>query len=82
MSAAVCQFENLHDAVQTAMEIIQCGIPINRVELMDPVQMQASIQFSKLEGYRPLTTLFFEFAGAPASSAGTGERNGSSCGSE
>lgn len=66
LSAAVCQFENLHDAVQTVMEIIQCGIPVNRVELMDPVQMQASIQFSKLEGYRALTTLFFEFAGAPA----------------
>ncbi|GAC86988.1 D-lactate dehydrogenase/oxidoreductase [Gluconobacter thailandicus F149-1 = NBRC 100600] len=66
LSAAVCQFENLHDAIQTAMEIIQCGIPINRVELMDSVQMDASIRFSKLEGFRPLTTLFFEFAGAPA----------------
>lgn len=66
LSAAVCQFENLHDAIQTAMEIIQCGIPINRVELMDSVQMEASIRFSKLEGFRPLTTLFFEFAGAPA----------------
>ncbi|KXV21772.1 FAD-binding oxidoreductase [Gluconobacter japonicus] len=66
LSAAVCQFENLHDAIQTAMEIIQCGIPINRVELMDSVQMEASIRFSKLEGLRPLTTLFFEFAGAPA----------------
>lgn len=66
LSAAVCQFENLHDAIQTAMEIIQCGIPINRVELMDSVQMDASIRFSKLEGFRPLTTLFFEFAGVPA----------------
>jgi len=66
LSAAVCQFENLHDAIQTAMEIIQCGIPINRVELMDSVQMEASIRFSKLEGFLPLTTLFFEFAGAPA----------------
>ncbi|AFW02963.1 2-hydroxy-acid oxidase [Gluconobacter oxydans] len=66
LSAAVCQFENLHDAIQTAMEIIQCGIPINRVELMDSVQMDASIRFSKLDGFRPLTTLFFEFAGAPA----------------
>lgn len=66
LSAAICQFENLHDAIQTAMEIIQCGIPINRVELMDSMQMEASIRFSKLEGLRPLTTLFFEFAGAPA----------------
>ncbi|MBS1038394.1 MULTISPECIES: FAD-binding oxidoreductase [Gluconobacter] len=66
LSAAVCQFESLNDAVQTAIEIIQCGIPINRVELMDSVQMDASIRYSKLTGYRPLTTLFFEFAGAPA----------------
>ena len=66
LSAAICQFENLHDAIQTAMEIIQCGIPINRVELMDSMQMEASIRFSKLEGLRPLTTLFFEFAGATA----------------
>ncbi|MFT8523011.1 FAD-binding oxidoreductase [Gluconobacter oxydans] len=66
VSAAICQFENLHDAIQTAMEIIQCGIPITRVELMDSVQMAASIQYSGLNEYQPLTTLFFEFTGSPA----------------
>ncbi|EHH69478.1 FAD-binding oxidoreductase [Gluconobacter morbifer] len=66
LSAAVCQFETLDDAILTAMEIIQCGIPINRVELMDSMQMDASIRYSKLEEYQPLTTLFFEFAGASA----------------
>ncbi|BAK82721.1 D-Lactate dehydrogenase [Komagataeibacter medellinensis NBRC 3288] len=66
VSAAICQFADLDDAVQTAMEIIQCGIPVSRVELLDSVQMAASIRYSGLEGYEPLTTLFFEFAGGPA----------------
>lgn len=65
LSAAVCQFETLDDAVNTAVEIIQMGIPIARVELLDDVQMQACIRYSSLEEYRPLTTLFFEFAGSP-----------------
>ncbi|WP_019091869.1 FAD-binding oxidoreductase [Komagataeibacter europaeus] len=69
ISAAVCQFSDLNDAVQTAIEIIQCGIPISRVELLDDVQMAASIRYSGLTGYEPLTTLFFEFAGAPAAVA-------------
>ena len=67
LSAAVCQFADLNDAVRTAIEIIQCGIPISRVELLDDVQMAASIRYSKLDGYQDLTTLFFEFGGAPAS---------------
>lgn len=67
LSAAICQFENLEDAVRTAVEIIQAGVPIARVELMDDVQMAASIRYSGLEELRPITTLFFEFAGAPAS---------------
>ncbi|MCP1243439.1 FAD-binding protein [Acetobacter lambici] len=67
LSAAICQFENLEDAVRTAVEVIQAGVPIARVELMDDVQMAASIRYSGLEELRPITTLFFEFAGAPAS---------------
>lgn len=67
LSAAICQFENLEDAVRTAVEVIQAGVPIARVELMDDVQMAASIRYSGLDELRPITTLFFEFAGAPAS---------------
>lgn len=65
ISAAVCQFEKLEDAVNTAVEIIQMGIPIARVELLDAVQMEACIAFSDLSEFKPLTTLFFEFSGAP-----------------
>ncbi|MCE2563450.1 FAD-binding oxidoreductase [Komagataeibacter sp. FNDCF1] len=67
MAAAVCQFPTLGDAVRTAVAIMQMGIPIGRLELMDDVQMDACIQYSRLEGYRKLTTLFFEFQGSPAS---------------
>src|SRR5262249_1688093 len=37
IAAAVCAFETLYDAVETAIEIIQCGIDIARVELLDDV---------------------------------------------
>ena len=65
-SAAVCQFESLADAVGTVIAIMQAGIPIARIELLDDVQMAASIAYSGLHEFRPLPTLFFEFHGSPA----------------
>lgn len=65
MAAAVCQFPTVDDAVQTAVEIIQYGIPVARVELADEMQMEASISYSRLDELKPLPTLFFEFAGGP-----------------
>ena len=65
IAAATCQFENLGDAVRTAVSTIQVGVPIGRIELLDDAQMQACITYSKLEDYRPITTLFFEFQGSP-----------------
>ena len=67
MAAAVCQFPTLDDAVRTAVTIMQMGVPIGRLELLDDVQMDACIRYSALEGYQRLTTLFFEFQGSPAS---------------
>jgi D-lactate dehydrogenase (cytochrome) len=46
---------------------MQLGIPIARVELLDELQMAASIAYSKLDGFEPLPTLFFEFNGSAAS---------------
>lgn len=66
MSAAVCQFERLGDAVETVIAIMQAGIPVARMELLDDVQMGACIAYSKLEGYQAVPTLFFEFHGTPA----------------
>lgn len=67
VSAAVCAFPSLETAVDTVIMTIQSGIPIARVELLEKTQMGAVINYSKLEGYEPADTLFFEFHGSPAS---------------
>src|ERR1700733_1169855 len=66
MSSATCQFPTLRDAVETVIAILQLGIPVARMELLDEVQMAACIAYSKLEGLAELPTLFFEFHGTPA----------------
>ncbi|GBR49500.1 2-hydroxy-acid oxidase [Acetobacter pomorum] len=66
IATAVCQFDRLEDAVNTAVTTMQIGLPIGRMELLDEVQMDACIQYSKLTGYEVLPTMFFEFHGAPA----------------
>ncbi len=65
-SAAVCQFPDLGSAVETVIAVMQAGIPVARIELLDDVQMQACIAYSKLEGVSPAPTLFFEFHGTVA----------------
>ncbi|MCX7374483.1 MAG: FAD-binding protein [Alphaproteobacteria bacterium] len=69
MSAAVCQFPTLASAVETVITVLQMGIPVARIELLDEVQMQACIAYSKLEGYGAQPTLFLEFHGTKASVA-------------
>lgn len=66
MSAAICQFETLAGAVESTIAILQAGIPIARIELLDDVQMGACIAFSKLEGYTASPTLLLEFHGTDA----------------
>jgi D-lactate dehydrogenase (cytochrome) len=66
ISAATCQYETMAQAVQSVIDILQVGIPVARIELLDEVQAEASIAYSKMEGLRPLPTLFFEFHGTPA----------------
>ena len=61
--SAVCQFQDLENAVKTAQEVIQYGIPIARIEMLNKDQMDISINYSKLEDVKPLPTLFFEFHG-------------------
>jgi D-lactate dehydrogenase (cytochrome) len=63
ISAAVCSFDSLDDAVNTAIEVIQSAIPVARVELVDEVMMRGINLHSKL-GYREAPTLFFEFHGS------------------
>src|SRR5512137_548851 len=64
ISAAVCPFATLAGAVQTVISAMQHGIPVARIELLDDVQMEACIRYSKLEGFAAQPTLFFEFHGS------------------
>jgi D-lactate dehydrogenase (cytochrome) len=68
-SAATCQFPTLRDAVETVIAILQTGIPVARMELLDEVQMAACIAYSKLPGLEPLPSIFFEFHGTPSAVA-------------
>ncbi len=69
ISSATCQFPSLADAVETVIAIMQMGIPVARMELLDEVQTAASIAYSRLEGLEALPSLFFEFHGTSASVA-------------
>lgn len=64
-SAAVCAFDSLKGAVDAVIAIIQMGIPVARIELLDEVQMTAVNRYSKLD-YAEQPTLFFEFQGTDA----------------
>jgi D-lactate dehydrogenase (cytochrome) len=66
ISAAVCQFPDLKSAVDSVIVAMQLGIPVARIELLDEVQMDACIRYSKLEGFEARPTLFFEFHGTDA----------------
>jgi D-lactate dehydrogenase (cytochrome) len=63
MAAATCQFPTLRAAVESVITILQMGIPVARMELLDDVQMAACISYSKLTGLEPRHTIFFEFHG-------------------
>lgn len=68
-AAATCQFPRLSDAVETVITVLQSGIPVARMELLDEVQMAACIAYSKLAGLAPLPSIFFEFHGTSAAVA-------------
>ncbi len=65
--SAVCHFPSLEDAVNTAQQIIQYGVPVARIEMLNKDQMEISKEYSKLEDVESLPTLFFEFHGSELS---------------
>ena len=65
--AAVCHFPTLENAVQTAQQVIQYGVPIARIEMLNKDQMGISINYSKLKDIEAVPTLFFEFHGSETS---------------
>ena len=65
--SAVCHFPSLENAVQTAQQVIQYGVPIARIEMLNKDQMEISINYSKLTDIEAVPTLFFEFHGSESS---------------
>ena len=64
ISAAICNFESVDAAVESTIEIIQSGIPVARVELMDTMGVKAVNAYSKLT-LKESPLLLFEFHGSP-----------------
>jgi D-lactate dehydrogenase (cytochrome) len=62
VGGASCTFATIRDAIETAMETIQLGIAVARIEFMDEVQVEACNRFSKTS-YPVAPILFFEFHG-------------------
>jgi len=55
-------YTTLFRSINTVILTIQSGIPVARIELLDDVQMDACIRYSKLD-LKAADTLFFEFHG-------------------
>ncbi|WP_112183731.1 FAD-linked oxidase C-terminal domain-containing protein [Ralstonia sp. GX3-BWBA] len=63
VSAAVCAFASMGDAVSAVIDTIQMGVPIARVEFVDALAIRAINQYDKLT-LPEMPTLFFEFHGS------------------
>jgi D-lactate dehydrogenase (cytochrome) len=68
MSAAVCPFASFDGAVATAITLIQAGIPVARLELLDAVMIRGVNAHAGL-GIPEQPTLFLEFHGSAAAVA-------------
>ena len=64
ISAAVCSFPSIEAAVRTTIQIIQMGIPIARVELIDINSVRMVNAYSKLT-LEESPMLLMEFHGSP-----------------
>jgi D-lactate dehydrogenase (cytochrome) len=62
VSAAVCAFPSMGDAVRATIETIQMGVPVARVEFLDSLAVRAINRHSNLS-FRESPMLFFEFHG-------------------
>lgn len=60
IAAAVCTFPTIQGAVDTVVSILQCSLPMARMELLDEVSVQACNKYSNLT-LEEKPTLFLEF---------------------
>src|SRR5262252_9352856 len=68
ISAVVCPFGAFEGAVDTAIAVIQAGIPVARIELLDEVMIRGVNNYARL-GIVEAPTLFLDFHGTPAAVA-------------
>jgi D-lactate dehydrogenase (cytochrome) len=62
VSVASCAFDSIRDAIEAAIETIQLGVAVARIEFMDELQVDACNRYSKTN-YPVAPILFFEFHG-------------------
>jgi D-lactate dehydrogenase (cytochrome) len=67
VTAAICAFATVEDAVKTVIEVIQLGVSVARIEFMDAPQVNAINRWSHL-GLAEKPTLLFEFHGVSEAS--------------
>ncbi|WP_342363612.1 FAD-binding oxidoreductase [Terrarubrum flagellatum] len=66
IAAAVCAFPDVGSAIDATMEIIQSGVSVARIELLDDFSMGAFVRHFGID-MKVAPTLFFEFHGGRAS---------------
>ncbi|KAL2425959.1 D-lactate dehydrogenase [cytochrome], mitochondrial [Exophiala dermatitidis] len=65
---AVVTFPTIRDAAAAAMQVIRSGVPVAAMEIMDDVQMSVINRAGGTNRtWKEVPTLFFKFAGTPAS---------------
>lgn len=69
IAAAVCDFADVESAVGAVIAIVQMGVPVARVELLNDVQLRSVNAYSGTD-YPEKPHLFFEFHGSEAGVAG------------
>ena len=72
--SAVCGFPTIVDAANTAIQVMQCNIPLARIEILDATAIKAINQYNPDINYAVQPTLFFEFHGSEASTQEQVER--------
>lgn len=67
-SVAVCTFASVRDAANAVFKVVETGVPIAAVELLDDVQMRCiNDAGSTSRAWKETPTLFFKFSGTPTS---------------
>ena len=66
IASAVCQYPSLKNAVDSVILTIQAGVPVARIEILDALMMDWTIDYADLKGYEAKPTLFYEFHGTEA----------------